>query len=253
MGIASTHQAETFSTHSLGPVVAVGQDVEPADAPAPQFRFDACPTWLELAVRHLSDAQVARDARIASWRGADDRSQSGTLLWEFEASMQATMACAITVDALYAVVQTRVPLPQSLIDQWRVKQTPRHVRIADVLGRAFALEPTNVGVVAQTLEEIFRFRDLAIDAPGKMDAKMLHPELGVEVESRFTYFRCDNALLIVKATVRLVTELVALADTPDAVLQKFIGALRSRLGPLQNANALRIQNQKSDTSPPWAP
>jgi hypothetical protein len=252
MGSASTPQAEMVAIRPGGLAVAMGQDAEPASSLPSHAHFDACPAWLELAIRHLSDAQVARDARIATWKDADEHSKTGALEWEFEASLQATMASAIAVDALYAVVQTKVHLPQSLIDEWRDKRAPRHVRISDVFGRAFSLEPENVSSLGQALAEIFRFRDLAIEPYGKMDAHILHPELGVGVEWRFAYFRYENALLIVKATVRLIAELVASGHPQDADLQKYIDALRSRVEPLQNANALRAQAQKRNISTPWA-
>jgi hypothetical protein len=241
MGSVSAPQAETVAVRAGGLVVAMVQDAEPASSPTSQAHFDACPTWMELAVRHLSDAQVARNARIAAWRDADERSKTGALEWEFEASIQATMASAIAVDAFYAVVQSKVPLPQSLIDEWRDKQAPRYIRISDVFGMAFSLTPTNVSSLGQTLEDIFGFRDLATDPSGKTDAQILHPELGVGVEWRFAYFRYENALLIVKATVRLIAELVTSGCPKDADIQKYVDGLRSRVEPLQNANALRAQ------------
>src|SRR5450631_311523 len=131
MGSVSSTRVETFDMRSGAPLIAMDQDAEPASSSPPLAHFDACPTWLELAVRHLSDAQVARDARITAWRDGDERSKTGALEWEFETSMQATMASAIAVDAFYAVVQSRVHLPQSLIDEWRDKQTPRHIRISE--------------------------------------------------------------------------------------------------------------------------
>jgi len=173
------------------------------------------------------------------------------LEWEFEASMQATMASGIAVDAFYAMVQSRVPPPQSLIDEWRDKQTPRYIEVSEVFRRAFSLDPKNVSGVRQTLAEIFRFRDLAIDPSGKMDAQILHPELGVGVEWRFAYFRYQNALLIVKATLQLIAELVASGYAKDADLQKYLDALRARVEPLRDANALRTQTQDRALSTKW--
>jgi len=216
-------------------VVAVGEDSEPANSPNSRVHFDFCPTWLELAIRHLSDAQVAQGARIETWKDADEYSKTGALEWEFGASIQAIMASGIAVDAFYAVVQSRVHLPQSLIDEWRDKRTPRYIQVSEVLRRAFSLEPKNVSSLRQTLAEIFRFRDLAIDPSGKMDAQILHPELGVGVEWRFAYFRCENALLIVRATLRIISELAAAGRPQDADLQKYMDALRSSVLPLQNA------------------
>ena len=251
MASVSTPRADTGAIRAGDLVVATGQDADAASSTTSPVHFDACPTWLELAVRHLSDAQVARDARIAAWRNAGHHSRTGALEWEFEASMQATMASGIAVDAFYAMVQSRVHPPQSLIDEWRDKQTPRYIEVSEVFRRAFSLDPKNVSGVRQTLAEIFRFRDLAIDPSGKMDAQILHPELGVGVEWRFAYFRYQNALLIVKATLQLIAELVASGYPKDADLQKYLDALRARVEPLRNANALRTQTQDRDISSKW--
>jgi hypothetical protein len=236
-----------------GLLVAIGQEAEPTSSPTSHVHFDAWPTWLELAIRHLLDAQVAQRARIETWKDADEHSKTGALEREFEASIQAIMASGIAVDSFHALVQTRVDLPQSLIDEWRDKRTPRYLQISEVLRRGFSLEPKSVSSLRQTLAEIFRFRDLAIDPSGKMDVQILHPELGVGVEWRFAYFRYKNALLIVRATLRLIAELVASGKTKDADLQKYIDALRSSVEPLQNAmlatSMLRSTNrtQKSIT------
>ena len=57
-----------------------------------------------------------------------------------------------------------------------------------------------------------------------MDTRILHPELGIGVEWRFAYFRYQNALLIVKATVRLIAKLVTSGTPKNADLQKYIDA-----------------------------
>ena len=251
MASVSTPRADKGAIRADGLVVATGQDADPASSTTSHVHFDACPTWLELAVRYLSDAQVAREARIATWKNADEHSKTGALEWEFEASMQAAMASGIAVDAFYAMVQSRVPPPLSLIDEWRDKQTPRYIQISEVFRRAFSLEPKHVSSLRQALAEIFRFRDLAIDPSGKMDAQILHPELGVGVEWQFAYFRYQNALLIVKATLQLISELAALGYPKDADLQKYLDALRSRVEPLRDANALRTQTQDRAISTKW--
>ena len=249
MSRVSSPRAVTVAMPVDALVVAIGQNAEPASSPASHVHFDVCPTWLELAIRHLSDAQVARGARIETWEDADEHSRTGALDWEFGASIQAIMASGIAVDALYAAVQSRVHLPQSLIDEWRDKRTPRYFEISEVLRRAFSLEPKSVDYLRQTLAEILRFRDLAVDPSAKTDAQILHPELGVGVEWRFAYFRCENALLIVKATLRLIAELAIAGKPKDADLQKYIDALRSSVEPLKNANALRAQAPDGPTAP----
>ena len=235
MSSLSTPRTQTVANSADDLVVAIGQDAEPASTPTSHVHFDVCSTWLELAMRHLSDAQVAQGARIETWKDADESKKTGALEWEFGASIQAIMASGIAVDAFYAAVQSRVHLPQSLIDEWRDKDTPRYIQVSEVMRRAFSLEPKHVSSLRQNLAEIFRFRDLAIDPSGKMNAQILHPELGVGVEWRFAYFRCENALLIVKATLRLIAELAGAGKPKDANLQTYIDSLRSSVEPLQNA------------------
>jgi len=74
--------------------------------------------------------------------------------------------------------------------------------------------------------------------PGESGAPVSCPRVPRQatlgVEWRFAYFRYQNALLIVKATVRLIAELVASGRPMDADLQKYIDALRSSVEPLQN-------------------
>jgi hypothetical protein len=244
----STPRAETVVIRAAGLVVATDPDAAPARSPASHVHFDVCPTWLELAIHHLSDAQVARGARIETWKDADEPSKTGALEWEFGASLQAIMASGTAVDAFYAAVQSRIHLPESLIDEWRDKRTARHIQISEVLRRAFSLEPKDVSILRQTLAEIFRFRDLAVDPSGKRDAQILHPELGVGVEWRFAYFRSENALLIVKATLGLIAELAAAGKPKDADLQKYVDALRSRVEPLQSAMLATSMSGSKTTS-----
>src|SRR5271170_1911803 len=118
-----------------------GEAAMPATEPTSYVHFDVCPTWLELAIRHLSDAQVAQAARVEVWKGADENARAGALQWEFESSMQAIVAAATAIDALYAAVRPKVKLPQTLVDKWREKRTPRHIQIAEVLRRALSLGP----------------------------------------------------------------------------------------------------------------
>ena len=225
-----------------GLTIALDENARPVTDLTAHGHFDVCPTWLELAIRHLSDAQVAQVARIAAWQGADENSKAGALEWEFEASMQSIMAASIALDAFCAAVQAKARPPQSATDQWREKRIPRHAEISEVLGVAFSLTAKEASNLRQNLGEIFRFRDLAVDPSSKSDAPILHPELRVGGEWRFSYFRCENAKLIVRVTLRLVRELVASGKPKDAELQKYVDALGSRLDRLQDSNAL-----KSDT------
>jgi hypothetical protein len=210
-------------------------------------RFDVCPTWLELAIRHLSDAQVAQAARIVAWKGADENSKAGALEWEFEASMQSIMASSIALDAFCAAIQAIIQPSRPLADPRREKRHPRHAEISEVLRVAFSLTAKAANRLRQNLGEIFRFRELAIDSFAKSDAPILHPELRVGGEWRFVYFRCENARLIVSVTLRLIRELVASDKPKDADVQIYIDVLRPRLERLHDSNALNVDSAATGT------
>lgn len=244
----STSRSTSVAT-SGGLILSMGENGESASGRPIHVHFDVCPTWLELAIRHLSDAQVGQVARDAAWTSADENAKAGALEWEFEASMQAIMASATALDAFCAAVQARAQPPQLLIDEWREKRTPRHMQIAEVLRRALSLTSKDAKNVRQNLGEILRFRDLSIDPSGKLDTPILHPVLGVGVEWRFAYFRYENALLIVQATLRLIGKLVASGGSKDDEVQRYIDELRSRIEPLQNLKLLAMRTAATDANP----
>jgi hypothetical protein len=41
--------------------------------------FDVCPNWLNLASRHLADANEMRLARIAAWQSIDETTRGASL------------------------------------------------------------------------------------------------------------------------------------------------------------------------------
>jgi len=194
-------------------------------------RFDVCPTWTELALRHLDDAKARRTAREIAWAGTNEEDKAASLEREFEASMQAIMAAAIALDAFYSLMQTHVQLPPSLVTRWRTKRTARYSQVTEILRRAFHLKPEGTAVLRQNLKEIYRLRDLAVHPSGKIEAPILHPEINVGVEWRFAYFRAHNAELIVNAATRILWDL-AHAGKPDSKIQEYMAALRQRLAEL---------------------
>jgi hypothetical protein len=195
-------------------------------------RFDVCPTWSELALRHLEDAKAKRAAREAAWAGSNEEHKAATLEREFEASMQAIMAATIAIDAFYAIIQTHVQLPTSLINQWRTKRTSRYSQVTEVLRRAFQLKPKGTAALRQNLKEIYRLRDLAVHPSGKIEAPILHPEINVGVEWRFAYFRAHNAELVVNAATWILWDLAHGGKPKDSKIAEYMAGLRQRLAEL---------------------
>lgn len=225
----------TVAIPAGGLVLSFDKSGKPTGSLTLHLHFDVCPTWFELALGHLEDAKNRQSARIAAWNTSDEDSKAATLEREFEASMQSIMASAIAVDAFYAVIQAKVKIPSTLITKWRKKRTPRYAQIAEVLRIAFTLKPKGSAILRKNLKEIYRFRDLAVHPSGKIDAPLLHPELQVGVERRFTCFRYENALLIVRETLRMLCELVTSGKPKNGEVRKYCEALRLRIEPLQKS------------------
>ncbi|HJU05535.1 MAG TPA: hypothetical protein VJ692_10330 [Nitrospiraceae bacterium] len=145
------------------------------------------------------------------------------------------MSSAIAIDAFYAVIQTKITIPQALITKWREKRTPRYAQVAEVLRIAFSLKLKGFSALRRNLREIYRLRDLAIHPSGKIDAPILHPELQVGVEWRFAYFRFQNALLVVRETLHMLCELITSGKPNNGEVRKYAEVLRLRIEPLKES------------------
>src|SRR5260370_6853850 len=95
----STSRATPVATSSGGLILSIGENGESTSGRPIHGHFDVCPIWLELAVRHLSDAQVGQVSRDAAWSSSDENAKAGALEGGFEASMHAIMASSTAVDA----------------------------------------------------------------------------------------------------------------------------------------------------------
>jgi hypothetical protein len=241
LGTAPLHQDASAS----GVVILFDEEHSVSGAAIAPPSFNVCSKWLELSIRHVQDAQVAKHARVTAWEGTDEAAKAAGLEWEFETSTQAIVACGIAVDAFAAPLRTG--LPPWLIDKWQEHQTPHHICIAQIISRALSLNSNATKTLHQNLSEILRFRDLAVGAATRADVPILHPELQTGVEWRFVYFRYENASMIVRATSRLIWELTAFGRPRDAELQTAIGALRSRIEAIPGYLAFTARPRDSDT------
>jgi hypothetical protein len=192
-------------------------------------RFDVCPTWIQLAQRHLAVALEARGLRETVWRGTDENEKALALEREFEASMQAIMSGAIAIDAFYSILQQHVQIPESLIAGWRTGRTPRYTQVSEVIRRAFSLKPKGTAALRSTLKEVYRIRDLAVHPSGKIEAPVLHPELDLGVEWRFAYFRASNAEQVVNAVTWMLWDLAHNGKAKEPKIIEYAETLKARL------------------------
>lgn len=192
-------------------------------------RFDVCPSWIQIAKRHLDAAQAAKISREIAWHGTDENAKAQSLEVEFEASMQAIMAAAISWDAAYAVLREHVTIPPNTLEKWRKGRTARYTQVAEVVRRAFTLKPKGALMLRNNLKELYRYRDLAVHPSGKIEAPLLHPELKLGMEWRFVYFRATNAELAVMAAAAMLWDLAHNGRSKDPKISEYQKTLASRL------------------------
>jgi hypothetical protein len=200
-----------------------------------RVRFEVCPTWLGLAVQHLEIAKANQARRRAAWVGTDDSAKAEALEREFEASMQAIMAAAIAWDAFYAVISDRIKVLPELVAKWRKKRTPRYAQVAEVLRKAFTLKTKSFQDLRQNLGAIYRLRDRAVHPTGKIAEPVYHPELEIGAEWRFVDFRYETAAVVVKETLRLMSELVTSEQPNNTEVKKYADEFRPALHSLQQS------------------
>ena len=221
----------TLAVPAGGLTLSIGDEGKLAGSLTLHVHYDVCPTWLELASRHLSDAEERKRARIAAWNSDDQEARAATLEAEFKSSMQAIMAAAIAINSFYAALRERTNIPDETIQAWRKNKTARYKQIVEVLRRAFSLIPRDCAKLRQNVKEIFKVRDMAIHPIGNVAAPVLHPELQVGVEWRFALFRADNAEAIVGGARSIVHELVAKGKPSTPEVQRYIDGLGDLIKP----------------------
>jgi hypothetical protein len=226
----------TVSIPAGGLKISLGSNAPPPSLTL-HVHFDVCPTWCELAMSHLEAAKARRADRIAAWQRNEEDPHVGetkalTLEREFEASMQAIMAAAISLDAFYESLRDRIAIPAALTDQWRQNRTARYAQVTEVFRKAFRLKPRGTKQLREHLKRIYRLRDLAVHPSGKIQAPIEHPELNVGVEWRFFYFRAEHAQHVVDAATAIVWDLANQGKPANEKITQYVKGLRSRLNVL---------------------
>lgn len=219
----------TLRVPAGGLVLGTGEAQSTITSLTLHVRFDVCPTWIELALKHSNEARLARVAREQAWLEEDEEKKATAIELEFEFSMQAMMSSAIAIDAFYSVIVQHVYIEDSVTEKWRTKRTPRYAQVSEVLRRAFHLKTAPASALRKNLKEIYRVRDMAVHPSGKVEAPVLHPELKVGVEWRFAYFRSENATLVSDVASWTIWELAKHGTPNDHDIQQYLGLLNERL------------------------
>jgi len=175
----------------------------------PQISYEVCHTWLYISVEHLIEADKHRSKRVVAWEGGDEHAKKSTLLREFNSSMQAIVAMAITFESLYSSLLIRNPLDSELLDKWKNGKTgiSRYAKVAEVIKRSFPVKNEEMKKLRTNLEELFRFRNMAVHPSSELQDPIIHAELNVGVEPKFARYTAQNAHVLIGIGINTICEL----------------------------------------------
>lgn len=193
-----------------------------------------CPIWFEVAVQLVIAARDCRSRTLEAWQTTSDDAFSDALLAEAAVSMQATVASATAIDALYAAVKGCHPLPSEVIDAWRRNGTARYRQVAELLRRALDIKPRQAVLVRRALGHIYGFRDWSVHPPAQARQPLRHPTFNSVTEWRLATFTYQNAREMTRASLSLARQAALKGKNAPEPLKAYCTGLTELLaGPIE--------------------
>ena len=190
---------------------------------------DVTPVWLDIAVSHAIETEQRHAHVLDAWSQPDDDALVAAMEAEAAAAMECSLASAVALDAFYSLVKRDSSFPASLTDIWRKKRTARHRQVVEVLRRSFKVTSATLKHLQTNVKEVFRFRDLAVHPPARLQPPLWYEDLRLSTEWRFIYFRWANARLMCQAALSTVSQLVACPKNASALLKDTCDAAAPRV------------------------
>jgi hypothetical protein len=224
------NRGATFTLSNIR--LSIGPDGVSEEPPTVTIAIDVTPFWLDIAVGHVRTAADAHRRVIAASLDEDNQVVSDAMELECKASMQGIVAAACALDAFYAAVKERVPIPELLSAQWRKNKTARYSQIGEVLRRSFKVGPKSTAELRSALNEVFSYRDQAVHPPAVARQPAYHPELNVSTEWRFVAFRSYNVLAATAAAISIVSQLAAMPKAKYPALSAYCDSASKGVQPI---------------------
>lgn len=197
-----------------------------------------CPIWCDLAVAHLSVARECRIRTVEAWETTSDDAFANALLAEATVSMQALVAAATAVDALYAGIKDSHTLPDDVVAAWKRNGTARFKQVAELLRRALQIKPRKAVLVRKALQHIYEFRDWSVHPPARAREPLRHPSFNAVMDWRLATFTYQNARELVRAALSLCAQVAAKGKGSDDRLKNYCTGLHELLqAPVARWNA----------------
>jgi len=195
---------------------------------------EMCPVWFDVALEQLAEADRAHSDVLATCDGSDNARLGESLETEAAHGMQAIVAAATALDALYASAKECIKLPPSQVETWRKNGTARWRQVAEVLRRCFRVSRgEHAASVRLVVREVYRFRDMAVHPSSAAAQVVLHPDLNKGTDWRYVSFSFASAQQAVWGSLNLVMQLLSLPDDRDSDELKALRVnLRTMLAPV---------------------
>jgi hypothetical protein len=165
--------------------------------------YNVLPLWLRVANDQLSHAKRAAESLTENW-GTSDDSNRELLVAELEPSLQVFVACGITIDALYDQLKPFAKLSAADIEAWKNNGTGRGKQITEVVRRVYKLGAEPTAQFKQNIEEIIKFRDMAVHPSLDLKRTCTRPDVPVGVDWKFSAYKYSNAARCMQATMEML-------------------------------------------------
>jgi hypothetical protein len=196
------------------------------------LKFDVCSIWLKISVDHLVQAKEWALKCQEAFKEDSNVLKSETLEKEFEHSMQAVISMAIAYDAFYASLKGKVYIFKNLTDTWKRNRTARHIQVSETIRQGFKIKNNGAKILAQSIKEIYRFRDMAIHPRSDIEQAIMRTELGVGVEWRYACFTYSHSKLIVNEGLKRLKELFSSAGYKNEKLKSYCSSMLTLIEPM---------------------
>lgn len=202
-----------------------------ASAISPEIGLDVYPLWLAAAITHARMTEVAAHKLDQIWNGQGGSEIEKYMEREIVAAMSCIVACAAAIDAFYGSVcdRTKSGTPST---EYRRRRRARERIILATFQQKFALSNGIVSNIKRTMQDIFRFRHIALHAHGRPEQSVLHPRLQVGMSRKHVIFRAENAVVATTFALNVVAWLTTRAHSRNVELRKHCEYAREWLQPL---------------------
>jgi hypothetical protein len=199
--------------------------------------YNVIPLWLRIARDSLKDAKRASEDIASNWDDNADH-QKAMLIAELAPSMEVIVSCGIALDSLYDMLRPHAKLSEAEINRWKVNRTGRGAQIFEVIRRVLKPENKYVKELKKAINDIIKFRDMAVHPTLELKNALSRPDINVAVDWKFSAYRFSNAWACFNTT----TQVLLFAHQQDHLDQKLVVAFNNIFEALDELGVVRAND-----------